>query len=744
MANPSDSYPPKALNTVWRNSSGKAIGTAFLPSALKNLIGTQTGSLQGDTFEIEIPEGWKYTKITLELINDENPEDIEKFGDSMVLVGKPTGFISTYASPPIINEAGELKNDRLYFEDVLYDCGGETFKLQPGATVLKGYNPGWRVTVKLEELESSYDPLLPKLSSLAPYLTSYHKGVLFAKPDFAFTYSEGNRLNGEEFPGSVYAKMNPEIIPLINQHVYDNIHKPLNQLLADITESDISNTVEPLKSACERNPFNICIVGDAAMMPQYYYRNPHNNPYNQLDKSYGTNTPSDFIYGNIDPGMPIMHQTNADYTEDDMFSELQDNGKRYPTMENIVGRITGGFDVQDSSALIARTIFYSDVLKSLNEEWKENALVMSGAGLEFQQLPIFKFLYERAGAHDPMKFPTGQQHFLSLRTKNFMQEKGGFEVEKLERGQAQRVGFSDEALDELKKTNLLSRLLFPKNYIKMLQGFENIKSLTDLDWWKTINNDGSGVHGAESQENSNLIQVNAHGIFFDYSPGDVLMYSHGMPILSPLLARWFSPYVPTPSSGLESHGAFAVRDVSMMDMGPSVMFVECCGGGKIDSLDPLNTLSAAYLHSGVNAFICPTTYSAISGYLEPKNFEVGLGIRQYLQWNLKTKRGEYPGTEFCGWMFERSYKEMFEKDATIGEALREARNSYLKDQFEETYLWTPPLEHDADSLYFKPGYTKSTSAGGGSNVPVEKYAAIFQLNLLGDPAFNPYQPCNNG
>jgi len=743
ITNPLDSYPPEVLETSWQNQSGTAIGSAFVPSAIMNVIGTQFGGKKGDKLEIDIPEEWEYAKLTLDLISEEDPENVEKFGSTIGLNGMPTGPLDSSGSPPITDENGEIINDRLYFEEIYYDYGGETFTVEPGALSLLGNNPDWHAIVKVEHMENPYDPLLPKVSSLAPYLTAYRKGIVFAKPDFAFANGEGKKLQGKEFPGSTQPKTNPGMIPLINEHVYNNIHKPINQLIADIKDMDVNN-VEKLKTACEIDPFNICIVGGTTMMPQYYYRNPHNNPFDKLSKGYGTNTPSDFIYGNIDPQTPIMHKTTNDYTEDDLYSDLRDNGKRYPTMENIVGRITGGFDIQDSSALIARTLFYDDVLNSFNEDWKNNALVMSGAGLEFQQLPIFKTLYDLANAHEPMKFPTGQQHFLGLRTKEYMEEKGGFEVEKLERGQAQRIGFSDESLDEIKKANLLSRLLFPKNYIKMLQGFENFESLTDPDWWRTINDDGSGIHGGESQKNSNLIQVNAHGIFSNYNTGDVLMYSHGIPILSPLMARYFSPYIsPLPRSGLGALGGYSVRSITQMDMGPSVMFVECCGGGKIDSLDPYNTLSAAYLYSGVNSFICPSTFSAISGYLEPKNYEVGLGIRQYIEWNLKAKKEIYPETEFCGWMFEHSYKQMFEKDATIGEALTEARNNFLIEEFEETYLWTPPLNHGEDSLYFKPGYTK-TSSSGASNVPVEKYAAVFQLNLLGDPAFNPYQPCNNG
>jgi hypothetical protein len=69
-----------------------------------------------------------------------------------------------------------------------------------------------------------------------------------------------------------------------------------------------------------------------------------------------------------------------------------------------------------------------------------------------------------------------------------------------------------------------------------------------------------------------------------------------------------------------------------MELGPSVLFIEGCGSGKIDSLHPENTIATTYLHSGVNAYISPTTYSAIGGYLEPRptwpllDAGVGFGI----------------------------------------------------------------------------------------------------------------------
>jgi len=732
LTNPRDAYPPKVLNSTTKYFDGTIQSANSLPS---NFLGV----FKPTRHVFEIPIEFKYARVALEIINDEPGEDVEKFGDVMAIGGSFTGYLHSGGSPGILDSSGNLKNDRFYYEEIFYDMGGEEFDVTINGNFLKKRTESYTATVTMEELDSTVYPLVKQLSSIAPYLTAYHKGIVFAKPEFAFANSEDVKLNGKNLPGTATPRKNPALMPLINKHVYENIHEPLNKLLAKITDINISRSVESLKEYCSNtNSFYITLVGDATMLPQYFYRNPHSDPFNEenFDKTYGTNTPSDFIYGNIDPKFYSLRPSPEDYVENDKFS---DSG--YPEMENIVGRITGGFDVQDASALIARTVFYEDVLDSQPEEWKDNALVQSGAGLEFQALPIINAIYAVMGSRDPMKCPTGQQHFLSIRTAHHFEE-GEFNVEVLERGQAQREGFSKEALNEIKRdSGLLNKLFFPKIHIQFIQGLENINSLFDLKWWSKAFDDQSGIHGEESQENSNLIHSNAHGIFFDYSHGDVMLYAAGgPPLIYQLLSRVLP--IPFPRSGLGNHGAYDVRSVSMMEMGPSVMFVEACGTSKIDSLHPYNTLSAAYLHAGVNAFISPSTYSAIGGYLLPRPTRVGFGLLGYISTALKTKRGEYIPVEFCGWMFEKTYRAMIEDDIDIGTALRDARNGYLADQIDVTYLWTPPLNSE-DSVYFQPTYMKSTATGSG-NVPVEKYAAIYQLNLLGDPAFNPYQPCNEG
>jgi len=187
-----------------------------------------------------------------------------------------------------------------------------------------------------------------------------------------------------------------------------------------------------------------------------------------------------------------------------------------------------------------------------------------------------------------------------------------------------------------------------------------------------------------------------------------------------------------------------------MEMGPSVMFIECCGGGKLDSLHPTNVLGNSYMHAGANAFISPSTYSAIGGYLEPRpkwpllEDGVGLGITGYLKAVRDARQDKYPPMHFSTWVYEQSYLNLVNEDVSVGEALRNAKNDFLPDQIDASYLWTPPLSLPSDLPSEIKEEILSTASSGAGTVPVEKYCTIYQLNLQGDPAFNPYEPSNEG
>jgi len=738
ITNPLDAFTPEVLDSETVYKEGTISSGNLLPSGVIKAV---TGGSK--TFTFTIPEDYKYALVKLEVTNHEDPEFIEKFGDNIMVEGSLTGYMRTVASPAERDEQGNLEKDKLCFETVMYDMGGEEFFVRLTSSFTTLDSAKFEISVTFENLENPYYPFMKQLSSVAPYLAAYREGIIFADADFAFAPGDDVLYNEEPIAGNTQVLYNPQIIPLVNQHVYENIHVPLNNLIAKIRDVNSSN-IEALTNSCQHDPLYIALVGDTTMLPQYYYRSPHSDPFNKPVKgAYGTNCPSDYIYGNIDPETYSLLSYNKDHLENDIYSE-------YPELENIVGRIVG-WDVQDASALITRTVFYEEIINSLEESWKENALVMTGSGTEVQKLPILTWIQQKLGQTDPMKFPSGEKKFLVQRIKENL-EKGDFVVTTAERGQAQRVGYSNEALLEIKKDGLLNILTFPLATVKIRQGFENINSFFDPEWWMdTLFEDGSGIHGGELQENSNLIICDQHAIWFEMEHGDVLMHSLGGPkIIYELLSR----YIPIKglrwATPLDQLGAYTVRDVSAMDMGPSVMMVEGCGSGKIDGMPSTCSLASAYLHAGVNAYISPTTLSAFYGALEPRwkwpllQDGVGFGIVGYLKAALNARKGIYPPVFFNQYIFEETSDKLFE-DKDIGTALMEAKNMFLPEQFDDTFRWTPPLSLPASApqeiqdLY--DDYAE-TSSGGLDNYPVEKYCTIYQINLLGDPAFNPYEPVN--
>ena len=738
ITNPRDAWPPEVLNeTTAISESGKLPTKVFFPSTALGAMSAGT-----KTFKVTIPEDYKYALVKIDFSNLEDPRYIEDFGDDVIVGGSLTGYCRTTAYPSILDDNGNIVEDKFRFETLLYDSGGEEHSVMLNGQFHILDSADFELAVTIEELSDPYYPVMPQFSSIAPYLTAYHEGIIFAKPEFAFSNDDHVKLDGKNLPGNAQPWFNPILMPLVNQHVYENIHIPLNKLIAKIREIDITDSVEFLKKDCYENPLYIAIVGDTNMVPHYYYRSPHNDPFTKAAAgTYGTNTPSDFIYGNIDPTRYFLTTPHPDYLEDDIYSE-------YPEAENIVGRIIG-FDIQDASALIARTVFYDEVIESLGD-WKDNAAFMVGAGADVQRLPIFNMIQQILGHPDPMKFPSGEKFFLVKRVKEYL-ESGDFNVRTAEKGQAQNKGFTTQALIELKKDGLANFLFFPALRVKWRQGYSGIRDLFNPKWYiQTLLGDSSELCiGGELEQNSNFLLCDGHAIYFEKGFGDILLHTLGGPFFD-----LFIRYIPIgliPRTTLDRQGGFSVREVSAFNCGPSVVLAEGCGSGKIDGMLPHNNLANAYLHAGVNAYVSPTTYSAFYGALEPRlNFNGGVGfgiagfVKAYLDWKL---RGVYPPVNFNQFIFEEVVLELFDDDVSIGRALRDGKNLFLPATFFDAFRWKPVLNiHPSipQDIQDDIQNSKYTASSGMSHHPVEKYATVFQVNLWGDPAFNPYEPCNEG
>jgi len=708
MANPLDVSQPAVLDTTIYEFNGKISSGTSLPTHAIN-------SVFGNAFALHkftIPEDYKYVQLKIDLKNLDF-ENVDSLGDklSMILVS-PQGprymFGGTNGGIPVRDVDGSIVEDCLHYEITIYDNPGE-YGIQIYGQWFSLKKGSYDVTVTLENIEHPIVPLMDNLSSIAPYITAYHKGIVFAKPEFAFAADDDVLYNGTTCPGVTQPGTNPNLLIPSNEHTMQ-IHDELNELLAQIASIPIEN-LEELRNYYAENPAYVAIAADPTMIPMYFYFNPDGKP---EDPAYMTGfaLPSDFIYGDIDVDKTDPENNTFTY---------------WPFQENIVGRVTGR-DVQDCSALIARTIFYYNIIDDMGE-WKNNALVQTGCGLEFQNLPIITRLsqFMGQGHGDPTKFPTGESEFINLRLKDKM-EKGFSNTRNTFWLQSQIEGFSKEDIKQIKQTGLLNRLLFPSKFVEFL-------------------NSKDKVNGGNDQINSNLIFTFAHGSYSLFEHGDVFIDSRGFPGVTT-----FSRIISSLRSDLSSKGAYSVRSVNDMDYGPSVIFVVSCITARTDGIIPENALSQAFLYAGMNAYIGATRFTADPGYLPPRPLPGGWGIgilgltKAILDLKLK---GVYPESHFGASLAEDFIVDLIENDATTGLALRNAKNVYLEKDANTTFLWTPPLSFTTGCSFIDEELQILTqpifsNEGKGSRELSKKYVALHEFTLYGDPAFNPYQSVNNG
>jgi len=646
MTNPLDITAPQVLDSV----SYHYQGTLNSGSTLHGLHLLLKGFNYSSSHAFAVPEDYTYARIRVTLVNEDS-EDVEQWGDRLFLhLVDPQEVTFEYSSTAAgipVTQNGHIVEDRLEYEVCVYDQPG-TYHAEVVGTWIIQRTGNYSLDITVEKLDTSVYPLMPGLSSLAPYLTAYRQGIVWADEEFALAATPDVTYQGQDCPGIASPVKNPPLAQAANRHV-EGIHKDLNALLARLADIPANDT-RALRDHYLQNPLHIALLADTTMLPHYYYDNPDS------DYVSGIGAAGDHIYGNIDP--------DPDDMENDTYSF-------YPLMENAVGRVTG-YDAQDCSALIARTVCYEQLIQSLGD-WKDTATVQTGTGIEFQRIPVLTNLMNRLKGvmgfgpvrDEPTKFWTGESKFINMRLTNST-EKGGFDVLSAYRLEAQRVGLLGEVIG----------------------------------------------NAGRYQMDSNYIFAFDHGSYYLFEGGDMLE---------------MDPFGLGLKTGLSGKGSFDVRHVVNMEYGPSMAFIESCLVGKTEGLSPYNTLSQAFIHAGVNAFIASTRYTADPGYLEPGLIFEGFGFKGYVNATLQLMlNGRYPDLHFGALIAEDYILDLIANDTTTGLALRNAKNAYLPKDANSTFLWTPPLG-DGDS---------------GERALDKKYVAIHEFVLYGDPAFNPYEPVN--
>jgi len=739
IANPVDAWSPTVLDSTSFSFGPKVIPSGSSTFIFQAIMNSKKTSLLG-TFKI--PNDYKYALIKFEGINLDC-ENVDNFGDFAAFrVGanlddipgslqKIEGFSGATSTGGVgeRDSNGRLIRDVVYSETVLYDRGGVEYTVRcVGQWMLKKQGKV-AANVVVEKLDNPVYAMMKNLSSMAPYLTAYHKGIIFGKTEFAFTVDDDVLTEqGETAPGFYMPRRNHRITYKSNNHIFDVIHKPLNDLLAKLAQIELKDDrdLKELRDYYDKSPVYIAIVGGATVVPNYIYQN-YVEPVDYWNGiySWGGGTPSDVIYGDIDP-LPYVWDNIAN----DIFTE-------YPYQENIVGRITG-WDAQDACALILRGIFYNEIIEKL-QEWKNSFAILVGSGQDFRE-PLIRYpiakIFGSAHAGEPMKMWTGYGELTTEGTIKEVVKPLGFDNIYVAFAEAaQRQGFNNEDLKRIKsETNILNKLFFR---VPLME--------------KVVGNDY--VIGGEIMEESSFILANGHGNMDILAMDGIELTSSGFGgraaqfILKKIL-EVVSPYT-GPSSSLAVHGQYNTREVPLMDLGPSFMWLESCICGKIDGLYPKNSLGQAFLHSGLAALIASPTGSNIAGgYLEPKNhkWDTPLSIlRSYIKAKLNARKGIFPDPHFGFLVFTDLCFEMKNDGDTIGRAFRDAKNMYLPKDASWELWWSPPLITTGDpkediKIYNQQSEIMKSEALEDPFMMKNKYTTYQEYMLFGDPALKLYIP----
>ena len=390
MANPMDIVVPNVVASFQENFTGEVThsdtGSTSFP----------TSSADAPTFYLEIPEDYRFARVIVDsqmlcvtpqnygtpesqgersyvyfgidsdkdgvMVGDsDTPEDTLQFmAPSLAFKYTETGsevYCVGHTDYPIFNSTGEkciqIKASLDY--KVIAD---ETI---PGPGIIRDNfksKTTFTITVTVQKLDGYNYPRLVGGSALAPYLASFRGGLVLASSEYGI--HDQNMIN---LPNCGDPAVNGEIFERINEKTL-KVKGELNNLLgalAGVDGDDWSALAEKYGTFDPSSPMFLGIVADPYMVPWFYYKTTGQ----EEGEAEGFGTPSDNGYSDIDL---------------DAENQPLDLDGSPPDYELAVGRMTG-WDTQDTSALLARTFFYNDILDTFNghgTSWKDSAITSHG------------------------------------------------------------------------------------------------------------------------------------------------------------------------------------------------------------------------------------------------------------------------------------------------------------------------------------------------------------------------------
>ncbi len=390
MANPNDIHVPQTLESFTEEFSGTVkhsdTGSTSFPSS----------SADAPTFYMTIPENYTYSRVTIYSEMDCVPPrnfgtpqshgerhyvyfgmdhdkdgkmvDDSDSGDDTIHFMSPSLAYSysgsgssvmtvAYTDYPIFNSSGE----KCIQVKASLDYKVTQDELIPGPGVIRdafASETTFRISVTVEKLDSYIFPRLFGGSSLAPYWAANRGGIVMACTSYG-VHDEAM----VALPNSGDPAVNEDIYTEINSRTMI-AKSDLNILLgklAGVDGTDWVGLADHYGARDPTDPMYVGIVADPFMVPWLYYHNGQG----AWGASEGYGTPSDNGYADIDV---------------DVENLPMDLDGAAPDMELAIGRITG-WDIQDSSAQMARTFFYYDIVDQFpghSGSFKESAISTHG------------------------------------------------------------------------------------------------------------------------------------------------------------------------------------------------------------------------------------------------------------------------------------------------------------------------------------------------------------------------------
>lgn len=377
LANPIDIHHPKVLasnSTTFEGTlTSKDTGSVYFPTTAD------------PSHEIVIPDDWNYVNVIIDsymTFSKSAPgRNPDKDGQrSYVYFGVDTNgdkamenmefFAPSLAYENIRDAGGNALAGHAFMEKPIFNAPGPhvvqiagTLATQlpfnvPVALPTKAPTTTYNITVTLQKLEDQIFPYMHNMSSMAPYLTAYHKGVILGKPGYAV-----NGPGADVSCGCDPLTSETGMMEANNKTVL--VKTDLNAFLARLQGMGTNETADLAKAYADMlpNAFPLAIAADPSMIPWRYYATT-----GQVDTAQqGMGLPSDNFYSDID----------ADHANPPFEIDGSD-----PSFELAVGRVIG-WDVQDQSALIARNFFYSSIIDKFQghtgQAWKDSALNTFGS-----------------------------------------------------------------------------------------------------------------------------------------------------------------------------------------------------------------------------------------------------------------------------------------------------------------------------------------------------------------------------